>query len=631
MGSPYTIFFGLNLFKVFTDAYTLVSEPIRRKMTELFYTWKQPSATGSALFEKEPMKKIETFLDQARKKYMENMKEEFPNRPIDIQAQARQFLGNNGLSQSNLLIQVDKLLNLTQQRRAADPSDSDAVKQIDILNQLKMVLGSQKLPDNILPDIQQKLIGFTNKEMERLSEKEKLRDPRFQNATIPKGPAAMAKPANPNPGKPVQFNRPNQALVPTGPASSPFTQQQFQQMANIMNSFSQTGNYNQQPGNSQYNLMNVLQQPSGYGIQQGMNQGFSQGSNQAPPQTAQQQQQPIISSSLINSLMTAGLLSGGNKGPAVNPLFADIELTSSSLQKPRPNLLRLLYEEMPKSCSTCGKRFPDTEEGRKNREAHLDWHFRVNKKLREENWTQMRCWYVTQDQWIKYRDEEEILGVGAGGDDQYNSDDNYSPESNMLGVSSSGRGSSGPNSGRAATGSGGSGSGAGSGPGTGPKKGGKIDYDLLQKKYVLVPSNKHLASLPCPICKEKFNSVWNDDEVEDWVWMNAVEVKNRIFHATCYAETEVTGGDLIKRILAQQDVGVGSNGGSRQSTPVAVSTQATAVKALPEPAPVATVADPLAALNGLDLAAILSTAKRKREDSDDYEPASATKKEKAGV
>lgn len=592
-------------------------------MTELFYTWKQPSATGSALFEKEPMKKIETFLDQARKKYMENMKEEFPNRPMDIQAQARQFLGNNGLSQSNLLIQVDKLLNLTQQRRLADPSDGDAVKQIDILNQLKMVLGSQKLPDNILPDIQQKLIGFTNKEMERLSEKEKQRDSRFQNANIPKGPAAMTKPVIP--AKPAQFNTP----VPTGPASSPFTPQQFQQMANIMNNFSQGGNYNQQPRNNQYNLLNVLQ-PSGYGMQQGMNQGFAQVSSQAPPQVAQHHQQPSISSSLINSLMTAGLLSGSNKGPAVNPLFADIELTSSSLQKPRPNLLRLLYEEMPKSCSTCGKRFPDTEEGRKNREAHLDWHFRVNKKLREENWTQMRCWYITQDQWIKYRDEEEILGVGAGGDDEYNSDDNYNPESNMLGVGSISRGSSGSNSGRGAPGFGSSGGSAGSGPGTGPKKGGKIDYDLLQKKYVLVPSNKHLASLPCPICKEKFNSVWND-EVEDWVWMNAVEVKNRIFHATCYAETEVTGGDLIKRILAQQDVGVGSNGGSRQSTPIAVSTPVTAVKALPAPAPVATGADPLASLNGLDLAAILSTAKRKREDSADYEPASATKKEKAGV
>ena len=50
--------------------------------------------------------------------------------------------------------------------------------------------------------------------------------------------------------------------------------------------------------------------------------------------------------------------------------------------------------------------------------------------------------------------------------------------------------------------------------------------------------------------------MWNDD-VEDWVWKNAVEVKNRIFHATCYEETS---SDLIKRILAQQDAGIAIGG-----------------------------------------------------------------------
>lgn len=578
-------------------------------MTELFYTWKQPSANGSSLFEKEPIKKIDTFLEQARKKHVEHLREDL-TRPADFQNQARQFLGNNGLSQASLLTHVDKLLQLTRQRQVSDPSDTDAVKQIDILNQLKSVLGTQKLPESILPDIKQKLIGFTNKEMERFNEKDAARDPRFPQNAGPKGPVPQSKPA-------PQYNRLQQAPN-THPAGSPFTQQQFQQMANIMSTLARpnpptapasfNGVQDPRNNNPQFNLMNMVQ-PMGYGTPQPQNnqaQQYSQPSNQS-----QTGQNPMISMSLVNSLMSAGLISGKNNGNNANPLFADIELTSSSLSKPRPNLIRLLYEEMPNSCTSCGKRFQDTEEGRKNRTAHMDWHFRVNKKLREEN-SQMRCWYISQDDWIAYRDEEEILGLGQN-DEEYESDD-YNPENNLLGASS-GRSNERPGSNRSGAG------GAGSN-GSSSKKAGKIDYDALKSKFVLVPTNKHLASLPCPICREKFTSEWADD-VEAWVWKNAIEVKKRIFHAVCYAETEQTGGELIKRILAQQDVGIGG-GNSRGSTPpVSAPSQA------PLPAKSiqsSTAADALAALGGLDLAAILQSAKRKRVEDDDLQP---SKKERS--
>jgi len=569
VGSPYTIFFGLNLYKTFTDAYTLVSEPIRRKMAELFATWKQPSANGSSLFEKEPMKKIENFLEQARKRQSDYSQ---PNRQSDFQAQSRHFLGSRGsLSQPDLLAQVDKLLGLTQRRSAVDPNDSDAIKQIDILNQLKVILGSQTLPENILPGIQQTLVGITDKELERLNQKEVQqpppRDPRFSagapqrpQSFIPTQPAALSYQnyarSFPAPVQRSQYDK------PTAPLNTFFTSEQMQQVANIMTNMNvgqqpknyesnnsnhnnrNNGNYNGNFRNtnesgsaSQFNLLSMLQGSSS-------NNNFNQVQVPAPfnipinipVQNQPPAQNPILSSSLINSLMSAGLLSNNKKGPAINPFFADIQLNSTSLSKPRPNLIRLLYEDMPKSCSTCGKRFPDTPEGLKTRDAHMDWHFRVNKKLREENWTQMRCWYLTKVDWVKYRDEEEIMSL-YNADDEYHSDNDYAP---VLGDGNKGSNGSGNKS---------------NGSGTG-KKSGKIDYEALQNKYVLVPIDKHLASLPCPICKEKFSSVWNDD-VEDWVWKNAVEVKNRIFHATCYEETS---SDLIKRILAQQDAGIALGG-----------------------------------------------------------------------
>jgi pre-mRNA cleavage complex 2 protein Pcf11 len=66
-----------------------------------------------------------------------------------------------------------------------------------------------------------------------------------------------------------------------------------------------------------------------------------------------------------------------------------------------------------------------------------------------------------------------------------------------------------------------------------------------------------LADQPCPICKEKFNSEWDEDK-EDWVWKNAIKVGGKIYHASCYAETR---GNLGVTGV------IGSNSGSRSGTP----------------------------------------------------------------
>ena len=54
-------------------------------------------------------------------------------------------------------------------------------------------------------------------------------------------------------------------------------------------------------------------------------------------------------------------------------------------------------------------------------------------------------------------------------------------------------------------------------------------------RYIPVPSDQQLASLPCPICQEKFDTVWND-EAQDFVWMDAVKVGGRVYHASCHSE-----------------------------------------------------------------------------------------------
>ena len=39
----------------------------------------------------------------------------------------------------------------------------------------------------------------------------------------------------------------------------------------------------------------------------------------------------------------------------------------------------------------------------------------------------------------------------------------------------------------------------------------------------------------CPICQEKFENKWLDT-AQEWVWLDAVLVGNRAYHASCHAE-----------------------------------------------------------------------------------------------
>jgi hypothetical protein len=102
----------------------------------------------------------------------------------------------------------------------------------------------------------------------------------------------------------------------------------------------------------------------------------------------------------------------------------------------------------------------------------------------------------------------------------------------------------------------------------------------LQSAWIPVPSDPTKAALPCPICKEKFISEFNEDE-EEWIWKNAVEADGQvrdvwsgsakrmdrpnlveslfqIFHATCRAvavasavANRIIGPDSTVKTLAR--------------------------------------------------------------------------------
>ncbi|KAH8888210.1 hypothetical protein GQ53DRAFT_767715 [Thozetella sp. PMI_491] len=69
VGTPYTLYFGKNLFSIFMGAYTKVDNMTRRKMDEMLKTWKEPvpgSMTKLPVFPLETTRPIENALIGAR-------------------------------------------------------------------------------------------------------------------------------------------------------------------------------------------------------------------------------------------------------------------------------------------------------------------------------------------------------------------------------------------------------------------------------------------------------------------------------------------------------------------------------------------------------------------------------------
>ncbi|KAI9670144.1 MAG: hypothetical protein M1817_004481 [Caeruleum heppii] len=69
VGTPYTLFFGRNLYQTYMTAYALVDAPIRKKLEEMLKTWKEPvpgSLDPRPVFPPEVTRTIENALIKAR-------------------------------------------------------------------------------------------------------------------------------------------------------------------------------------------------------------------------------------------------------------------------------------------------------------------------------------------------------------------------------------------------------------------------------------------------------------------------------------------------------------------------------------------------------------------------------------
>ncbi|RKO90288.1 hypothetical protein BDK51DRAFT_33819 [Blyttiomyces helicus] len=79
-----------------------------------------------------------------------------------------------------------------------------------------------------------------------------------------------------------------------------------------------------------------------------------------------------------------------------------VRLTNEDINRPYPNAVESIYDELEIQCTQCGTRFFRTAEGEAKNSAHLDWHFRQNRRNKEKSKKAMsRDWFVGEEEWVK--------------------------------------------------------------------------------------------------------------------------------------------------------------------------------------------------------------------------------------
>ncbi|KAF7352696.1 CID domain-containing protein [Mycena venus] len=174
-------------------------------------------------------------------------------------------------------------------------------------------------------------------------------------------------------------------------------------------------------------------------------------------------------------------------------LTHDVKLTSTDISRKRPDIVEFLYDRLAAQCKQCGIRFPDTIFGKKRMEDHLDMHFKQNRKANQNiGRGHSRSWFVGVEDWVQDM-SVDVKGKGRA--------DGVRPMNAKAAAAA---------------------------------EVAKRDADL-RAQFIVVPRGEEAKPVACPICKESFKSEWVED-VEDWVWRNAVLKDDRVYHATCHAE-----------------------------------------------------------------------------------------------
>ncbi|KAH0287016.1 hypothetical protein M436DRAFT_38594 [Aureobasidium namibiae CBS 147.97] len=554
VGTPYTVYLGRNLFSTFMDSYTLVDSQTRKSMEAMLKTWKEPvpgSMDPRPVFPAEVTRTIENALIKARTAAVQLQTRNrtplnMPGRPMSTNYRntptpphnASQFQPppqdpyQNGFrsqqptpqhfsshqlppdiarSLSAVLNPQDDLNKLKadihgliqgfQSEFARNPYDSQVQTKLKALLDLQAVVQSQQLNSDA--------IGMIKKQVAQLQAVQSQPNPP-PSATPQQpqwqAPTPVALPFQPPPPIP-------QGFAPTPSAQPPVAPPAFA------------------PGILQQLLASTAngQKPSTPVVQAALKAMPHPPANQSPRAAAALPAGPT-GNPLLDALRAANILPASASatpvpasGPPIPPPAAPpalsilqqlqglapklsstpmpppgtpakvrIPMNAAALKSFRPEVVHTLYDAQPNQCTTCGRRFLSTDEGRAQKARHLDWHFRSNQRIADAALAAglTRSWYIDEMEWIRLR---EVDASSAAADTTSTAVTTSKPVS-------------------------------------------------VREKYIPAPTGA-AANATCPICQEKFEPEWHED-AQEWVWMDAVKVGGRVFHASCHDEVKrASGGD----------------------------------------------------------------------------------------
>ncbi|KAK5962110.1 Pcf11p PWA37_000144 [Arxiozyma heterogenica] len=602
-GSPYTIFFSKNLFKLYKKTYLIVNNQVRTKLISLFKSWLQPTkATGEPVFDKTTLNVIENFLVKASALHQKNLESMLPTPTIPL-----------------LFKEIDKLTALSNER-IKDLKDNNNVNsedynkllaKLEVLKQLRLVLAKEKLSGNALKQVQLQLKQVFAQDQQYLQEKHRIQQQQqlHQQQQGAEREQSQSFISNEN----YSFNTTSNiaGASHSGTSIIPLFNNNknsdrisnLNKDLNLQNSSESSTTFSTLFGP---NSLSTTASSLNYGISSGLNftQPNSNNTNNVTDFLELGKQSKLNKlQNLYDSLSKENLLYIPSKNSIVtlfdklnsirnvdgsDSINSDIEKLSQKLPSistllnilndfhalmivnninldnaPKlqltqenilsnetskivmDNFIHLIYRGKPNKCSTCGKRYGNTPHEKMLQCYHLDWHFRINRRLKGTSYNaddnnsttfvatqrniQSRNWYIPDLQWVGFKDDE-IVSTRFNNDSKSTTDIGEENRKRNFGEDTVG----GKRKKRSEENM------------SSPQKiGGNINsaedtMDLsadLHEHYVIVPETMVDNSYKCSICQEEVTSIY-DDDIGEWIWKNTIQVDGKYYHATCYKETK---------------------------------------------------------------------------------------------
>lgn len=550
VGTPYTLYFGRNLFKTFMESYAVVDSNVRRKMEEMLRTWKDPvpgSMDTRPVFSHELVRPIENALMKARAATMPQQGP-IPGRPRPAMMPHRntptppgmrgpggrpgayaqlQYPYTNGgrpgepgpysgqpqfppdsltpqpsgstpaffqpplagpygpagevlpveISVETLSNDIQNLIVAMKAEFAQNPHDASIQNRLRALLDLQGIVQRTSLPPDQLELIKNKVTELAAVTRKALSAQNSITAPGYvppYSASVTPTPVSAAPEQKPQVTLDSLLGPGAMAALMARQASAP-TPPPFTATPSIRSSPPAAHAEAAKP--APHNPLSLLDQLRQAGMLQSGTPTNSGVSTIAHPPPARG---PILPPN-ISSILASAKAAASHQGFGV---VNHGSLNEAALkQQYRPDAIAALYDNLGPPCTQCGRRFKNDEEGKRKKMAHMDWHFRVHQRTTEaEKRGTHRSWYVDQQDWLRSR---EVV----------DSDHVATPEDGTKQASEADRG----------------------------------------PKYIPVPDPASGVNNVCPICQEKFENKWLDT-AQEWVWLDAVSVGNRVFHASCHAE-----------------------------------------------------------------------------------------------